>query len=247
MGLPVPEAPAPAIERQPVTTSRAARVVVTAVLVSVLTVLAPVASPASARPAGADDRARRCRVPAAREVLVLGDSLTRGSADAGDLAGRLAAEGFRAVAVDAEVGRTTAGGLQRLQERSSVPVTVVVALGTNDVSAGRSVTRWAKTVRTVVDYLGDGRTVLWVNVALARTRAEAERTRAYNRVLARLADQRQRVHLVDWASGSGADPALLRPDGVHLTADGYAARSRAVVDALVAVHGRGPALPAGCR
>jgi lysophospholipase L1-like esterase len=195
----------------------------------------------TAKPASATSKSRSCTVPMARRVLVVGDSLTVGADRTGKLSEKLRAQGFEVVGVDAEVGRMTAAGLDSLLARNAIPLNVVVALGTNDVSARRSVTTWSKTVQRVLNLLGPDRRVVFVNAALARSKTEAERTTAYNRVLSRLAQTQVNVSLVDWARGAGADAELLRPDGVHLTGTGYAKRADAITAALVGLRGAGTA------
>lgn len=93
-------------------------------------------------------------------LLLEGDSLAVGAA--APLKQQLTARGWK-VAVDAQVGRTTAQGLARLRGRDVLERTLVISLGTNDDphQAGA----FARRARAIVDLAGPRRCVLWLDVA----------------------------------------------------------------------------------
>lgn len=190
----------------------------------------------TAPPAGAaaPSRAVTCSATSSvdRRVLVVGDSLTVGADQIGGLSAKLVANGFDVVGVDAKVGRSTPTGLQRLRARRELPPYVVVALGTNDVAAQRSATRFARLVDDVVAVTGPDRTVVWVNVSLARTPSEQQRTAAYNRVLRNRARTTPGFVLVDWERVMRANARFVAQDRVHLTSRGYRQRADTLTAAL---------------
>jgi GDSL-like Lipase/Acylhydrolase family len=118
----------------------------------------------------------------------------------------------------------------------------VVALGTNDINlTANSPGEPDRTITTVLDEIGPGHLVVWVNVHAGRSAANAA---SFNARLATIAAQRGDMHVADWATLAAANPDWIREDGVHNTARGAVERNRFVAaQALWAATTR-PAPPA---
>jgi hypothetical protein len=156
-------------------------------------------------------------------LFVEGDSLTVGSSSA--IKSHLRTD-FRRIAVDAQVGRSTATGVGRLGAGRNASVWVV-ALGTND-----SPSPWAmrQHVKTVLKRAGD-RPVLWVSVW---------RSPAYgkvNRMLSALDTSSTQLSVLRWDLFIKEHPRLLASDRIHLTPAGYEVRGRMIADAVRALLG----------
>jgi lysophospholipase L1-like esterase len=164
------------------------------------------------------------RVPGA--VLVVGDSLTVGARDVGDLRGLLERDGWRA----GVIARTAAAldwGLERVESLDRVPEIAVVALGTNP---GPTVRGFADEVDALLDALEarGARRVLWV----APHHADGRRYDAKVRVLYDAAEARPVVRVADWGVVAEEHPEWMDDDGIHLTDRGYAALARFIRDEL---------------
>lgn len=151
-------------------------------------------------------------------LFVQGDSLTVGSKKAirRNLRGQ-----FSKIKVDAEVGRSTTTGIQRLYGGRRANVWVV-ALGTNDGPDPKTMRRH---VRTVLARAGE-RPVLWVSVW------RSAEYKALNRMLSRLDRKSTQLSVLRWDKFIRHNPGLLASDGVHLTAEGYEVRGRMIADAV---------------
>lgn len=165
----------------------------------------------------------------AHDVLVVGDSLAVGMADAL----RAALPGWK-VRVDARVGRPLAEGMRVLAADRDPPAIVAFSLFTNDTPSATaaleqavraSATRprgcavWATIVRPPVGGVGYG---------------------AANALLERLAGDPELalgLQLVDWRALVAQTPAFLAPDGVHGTPAGYRARGELYAAAIRACAG----------
>jgi lysophospholipase L1-like esterase len=174
-------------------------------------------------------------------VVVLGDSLTWDTAPSLEAAFRAA--GWGPVVVDAFPGRQVTddepdpfSGLvaakRLVLERDVRDAPWVVALGTNDIGPeGGSEAENRAAVEELLDFLGSGTRVLWVDVW--RTDL-AERSFAYNLMLADLAGTRANLEIIPWAGEAWVRPEWFEEDGIHLTADGMAARDRFLVERVTA-------------
>ena len=154
-------------------------------------------------------------------VYVQGDSLTVG---AGPIIKQRLRGDVKDVSVDAEIGRFTATGMQRLAHSGSArrAKVWVVALGTNDAPDPGSLRRHV--VRSL-ELAGPQHQVVWLTV---------QRPGPYGRVnamLRRLDRQADRLTVVDWARHVHDHPGLLGSDGVHATATGYRVRGEMISDA----------------
>ncbi len=139
------------------------------------------------------------------------------------------------VTVDAEVGRSTVGGLEVLQrERARIGDIVVVHLGHND---GASRATFRSRIDAVMDELAGVDRVLWLNLA------EFDQwVPATDEELAAAPARWPNLEIVEWRSVAASDPAYLYSDGIHLPPPGRRAMADLIgesVDSWVA--SRGPA------
>lgn len=154
-----------------------------------------------------------------RRVFVEGDSLTVGIADF--LPAMLDPVG-RPVTVDAQVGRTTAEGIDSLQMRTSeIGGTLVVALGTNDLP---DPVAFAASIDQIM-IIAAGRPVIWVTVARAGWDQLDE---ALITAQARWSN----LEVIDWRPIIAAHPLMLGADGIHLTEAGYQLRALFIAGAV---------------
>jgi lysophospholipase L1-like esterase len=162
-------------------------------------------------------------VPAAAPaVYVIGDSLTVGSQPY--LRRALAGRGWKLTGVDGRVFRTTAEGLDILRAKASrLPETVVLALGTNDLTARQAdVQMWLRQARAIA---GDDRRLIWVNLYVDLTRQPTlKRYRVINDALT-LAAPRYGIEVADWAAWVKNHDVPQQADGVHYTDKGYRIRA----------------------
>jgi len=156
-----------------------------------------------------------------RRVFVVGDSLTVGTEPW--LRSALRHVGWRLTGVNARVGRPVAEGLHILrQHKKSLPPTVVVALGTNDLGTPPSeVAAWLRTARSIVGQ----RRLVWVNLCLASGSARLAGYRQINTAL-RKAAPRFHVQVADWCSFATHHRIKPGPDGIHYLTAGYQQRAR---------------------
>lgn len=148
---------------------------------------------------------------AAPQLFVVGDSLTVGGEPW--LADAVRARGWRLTGVDARVGRTVPEGLAVLAKRAragTLPPTVIVALGTNNLGASDAdIETWVSTARRIV---GDDRQLGWVNVSVAPPRAE--RAREIDTALTASA-RRWNVQVLDWYGWTQRNGITNKADGIH--------------------------------
>jgi lysophospholipase L1-like esterase len=161
------------------------------------------------------------------DVFVVGDSLTVGTKPW--LATEAAALGVHLTGVDARSGRPTAEGLAVLRrEAPTLPGTVILALGTNDLGAPpEEVAGWLREARLLV---GERR-LIWVNLSLDPSRrVDLAPYRDINAALAANAGQFG-IELADWDAWSRAHGIDTGGDGIHYDAPSYRQRARFYVDA----------------
>lgn len=176
------------------------------------TVVSPAAEPpATVAPAPPPVVAPPRQSTAVPALLVVGDSLTVGAAPW--LTDAVRARGWRLTDVDARVGRTVPEGLAVLKKRAragTLPSTVIVALGTNNLGASDAdIEAWVSTARSVV---GDARQLAWVNISVAAPRAE----RAYEIDTALAASARRwNVQVLDWYGWTRRNGITNKADGIH--------------------------------
>lgn len=159
-----------------------------------------------------------------RSVLVVGDSLAVGAAP--HL--KQALPGWE-IETSARTGKHADEGVAEITGRGGpLPPVVVASLGTNDDPG--AVDSFAGYVQSVLDAAGPTGCVVWPNIV--RPPYNGVSYSGYNRALARLYAASPNLVVVDWAGIVAADPSLLASDGVHATPSGYAARGRAIAQAV---------------
>jgi lysophospholipase L1-like esterase len=162
-------------------------------------------------PAGAAER---------RAVLDLGDSLSVGTAPY--LKREL--RGYRVESVH-DVGLHAEDAAKLVARvRANLPPVLVVSAGTNDDP--RIVSAFSRSVSSVVKAAGRARCVVWPTIA--RPPAAGATYAGLNRALVRAAARRPNLVVVDWVGMVRRHPRWLSRDGVHVSAEGYRARARAI-------------------
>jgi hypothetical protein len=156
---------------------------------------------------------------AERSLLVDGDSLAEGTRPyiPKELPGwrvRQSTKVSRHASEGADVMRRYGRSLARV---------IHVSLGTNDDPGQTAAFRAA--VGEVMDVAGAGRCVVWANIV--RPPYQGVSYRGYNRVLAREDEQRDNLMVLNWVRMVRRHRDWLAEDGVHVSAEGYAARARA--------------------
>jgi len=116
-----------------------------------------------------------------------------------------------------------AAGVMRGYGRS-LPRVIHVSLGTNDDP--RQVSAFRSAIRDVMAVAGPRRCVVWTNIV--RPPVAGAGYGGFNRALAQESRPRENLRVVDWARLVRGNPQWLAGDGVHVNADGYRARARAI-------------------
>jgi hypothetical protein len=167
---------------------------------------------ALATPASADALSRR--------LLVNGDSLAVGTEP------YLPRELRRwRVTQSTEVSRHAFEGADVMRAYGrSLPRVIHVSLGTNDDP--RTVDGFRAAIREVMRVAGPRRCVVWTNIV--RPPVAGASYAGYNRALARESRPRRNLRVVDWARMVRDNHHWLAGDGVHVSADGYRARAKAI-------------------
>lgn len=191
-------------------------------------------APAAAAPATSAAPATQTQAAFSGEIGVVGDSLTVGSAT--QLRNELAIRGLTA-RISAQSGRSIPGGVTAVQElRASGfdSLVWVVALGTNDIwwdagcGCGITTSTAAGRIQTMLDAIGPGRHVYWVNV----NRLDIpQAVSVFNQALLQAAAGRASLRVIDFHSLSAANMSWFANDGVHLSSTGYAQRALQVATA----------------
>jgi lysophospholipase L1-like esterase len=106
----------------------------------------------------------------------------------------------------------------------SLPRVIHVSLGTNDDP--NDVDGFRSAIRDVMRVAGSHRCVVWTNIV--RPPAAGASYAGYNRALGQEARRRDNLRVVNWVRMVREHPEWLVGDGVHVNADGYKARAKAV-------------------
>ena len=157
---------------------------------------------------------------AEHSLLVVGDSLAEGTRP------YIPKElpGWR-IRQSTKVSRHASDGddiMRRYGDR--LPRVIHASLGTNDDP--RDVGGFRAAIRAVMKVAGGERCVVWANVV--RPPYAGVSYRGYNRALAAQDARRDNLLVLNWKRMAHRHPEWLADDGVHVSADGYAARARAV-------------------
>ena len=100
----------------------------------------------------------------------------------------------------------------------------IVGLGTNDAVL-YSKHRHAQVINQMMDHIGRGHRVMWINVYLPGRELVAD---AWNTSLDEVAADRDDMYVFDWAGLAFENPQWLTVDAVHCSPLGYQRRSAAV-------------------
>ncbi|HEY7453807.1 MAG TPA: GDSL-type esterase/lipase family protein [Thermoleophilaceae bacterium] len=111
---------------------------------------------------------------------------------------------------------------------SSLPRVIHVSLGTNDDP--NDVEGFRDAIREVMRVAGSRRCVVWANIVRPPYRHVSYR--GYNRALASEAERRDNLRVVNWVRMVRKHREWLSGDGVHVSAEGYRARAKAVARAV---------------
>ena len=156
-----------------------------------------------------------------KSIYVVGDSLTEGAEPW--LGSALARQGWHLQAVSARVGRGVTDGLSILRSRaSSLPPTVMVALGTNDLGARPAdVFGWLKSARSIVG----SRRLVWVNLCI--TDGGNQRLASFRQINIALTEFAPGFHieLANWCAFATRHGIVPGPDGVHYVGSAYRQRA----------------------
>jgi lysophospholipase L1-like esterase len=99
-----------------------------------------------------------------------------------------------------------------------------VSLGTNDDP--NQVDAFRAAVRDVMDVAGPHRCVVWTNIV--RPAVAGASYAGFNRALLQESRSRENLRVVNWVRMVRENPQWVVGDGVHVNADGYRARAKAI-------------------
>jgi flavin-binding protein dodecin len=159
-----------------------------------------------------------------RRLLVNGDSLAVGTRP---YIGH-ALSGWRVTHSVAVSRHASEGAAVMRSYGRALPRVIHVSLGTNDDP--RQVSSFRAAIRAVMNAAGPRRCVVWTNIV--RPPVAGTSYAGYNDALAREARARDNLRMVDWARIVRENRGWLADDGVHVSAEGYRARARAVARAV---------------
>jgi hypothetical protein len=164
-----------------------------------------------------------------RDVLLIGDSLAVGMADAL----QEALPRWR-VRVDAKISRPLAEGMRVFGSERQAPAIVAFSLFTNDDP--RSTGALESAVRASASRPGG--CAIWATIAAPPVKGvDYGAANQLLRTLATDPDLALSLQIVDWSAAVAKSPSLIARDGVHATAAGYRARGRLFADAIKACAG----------
>lgn len=172
---------------------------------------------------------------AASRISMVGDSLTCGTqpfqaddfAEAGWSHSTIDAYVSRGVRTKLKADRYTGlKAVDAIRDKPGDSEAWVVALGTNDAMI-YSNEKQAEVIRTMMDHIGAGHRVLWINVYLPDARPLQL---AWNATLDEVASDRDDMSVYDWASFAAQNQRWLSHDRLHYTREGY--RYRAIATGL---------------
>ncbi len=178
--------------------------------------LALVAAGLALAPAGAS--------AAERSLLVNGDSLAEGTRPYIPPA----LPGWR-VRQSTSVSRHASEGDDVMRRYGSqLPRVIHVSLGTNDDPG--DVDGFRAAIADVMKVAGRNRCVVWANIVRPPYRGVSYR--GYNHVLSVQARRRENLRVLNWVRMVREHPEWLAHDGVHVSAEGYQERAKAVARAV---------------
>ena len=170
---------------------------------------------------------------AATRISMVGDSLTCGSlpfqpeafAEAGWSHATIDAYASRGLRTKLSADRYTGlTAVDAIRDKSGDTEAWVIALGTNDAVIYPN-GKQAEVIRVMMDHIGAGHKVMWINVYLPDARP---RQLAWNITLDEAASKRDDMFVYDWASFAAENQRWLSRDRVHYSTDGYRYRAMAI-------------------
>jgi len=157
-----------------------------------------------------------------RDVFVVGDSLTVGCLDFfTEAAARV---GFEFDA-SAEIGREIPDGVTELQTNSPGRRLVVIALGTNDSTAGAKDEELIGRIDAALAAVPKAVPIVWVPPYRDPKTASGKVADRFNQLVRQAATRRGNVLVVDWVGFVKQDPKIMDSDRIHLTDAGYQKRA----------------------
>jgi len=174
------------------------------------------------------------QTPQGGSLYMIGDSITVGMRDAGDLKNKLTGAGFSVKDIEATEGITVSKSLEKINIDADLvkqSQTIVIALGTNKENS------FGDRVKEMIDKIRSyslNAQIYWIN-----TYAPGY---DYNDINSALTTQSGalKFNLIDWQKEASANQAKYKFTDVHSTPDGYKARADFVVSSL-----KNPAQPFG--
>jgi len=161
---------------------------------------------------------------AARRLLVVGDSLAEGTRP---YIPRELSSWRVQQNVAVSMQHYSAASIVRSYGRA-LPRVIHVSVGTNGAPGDTGGFR--ASVRAVMAAAGSRRCVVWANIV--RPPYGGVSYAGLNRVLADESRRRKNLRIVNWARMVRQNPGWLAGDGVHVSATGYAVRSRRVATSV---------------
>jgi lysophospholipase L1-like esterase len=179
-----------------------------------------------------------------RSVVVLGDSISRATAD--EYAEAFAANGIPDVRVEAEVGRrievgngkgsTPLSGVRTLfglLSESVSPDAWVIELGTNDIGSYATADAYGELIDQILGMLPVEVPLVWVNCYRPQY---LDHTNMFNMVLQQRINDRPNAVVTDWfTSASAPDQEVLRSDDLHPNDFGSTVLALLVAQSLLSV------------
>jgi hypothetical protein len=169
---------------------------------------------------------------------MIGESSTQGTLPwiAGDLGavgwGPLRLYAFPGVRIPPDNPGFAIPVVQRWRAEGFDPRVWIIGLGSNDVGfTTTSIPRATAYIDAMLDAIGPGREVLWINI----THHEPDWQAAWNEALVEVAARRLNLHIFDWASIVAQHPDWVGSDHVHSTPTGYRQKSLLLSDATKAL------------
>ena len=154
---------------------------------------------------------------------------------------QLEARSARRALVPSSIATSGIEGIRHIRSSGFDAPVWVVALGTNDMNVVAAQPGGAVgLINTVLDEIGPGHRVVWVNVYASGFLANSVQ---FNAALNDVAAIRPTLTVADWFTLIQAHPEWLYPDGIHPNATGAAERNQFV--AREALRGRGSVGVAG--
>jgi len=200
--------------------------------------LAAVGSLAAGELLGAKSVAASSRMTTeSTRVSIVGDSLTEGTMPY--QAETLSYLDWSSSSIDAFKSRgirtklksdphTGLSAVDGIRETSGDSDLWVVALGTNDAGFYPP-DKQLEVIREMVDRIGEGHYVLWVNAYLPAT---LKRQNAWNYSLATVAAERpHQMFILDWATLAEENPKWMAGDKIHCSGVGYKNRATVIAQA----------------